>query len=79
MSNVDHLNSSSRPIGEADRERLRAMILALGEREVIARGRFHKSTLWRICAGLPVYEGTRALVRDLLRPDRVNGDGHDQR
>lgn len=68
MPNVDHLNTSSRPIGQADIERLRALVRAHGEREVTARGRFHKHTLYRILGGMPVYEGTRVLVRDLLRP-----------
>ncbi len=71
MSNRDHLNTSSRPIGEADRERLRALVQSLGERSLLERAQFSRATLYRSLAGLPLYAGTHALLRDLLRPDGV--------
>jgi hypothetical protein len=58
--------SKGKPIAQVDRDRLRALLDAKGERAVLQALPVSRIALYRALAGLPVYPGTHALVRHHL-------------
>jgi hypothetical protein len=54
------------PAKPETRERLRARVDAVGEAAASAELRFPRQTMVRVLAGLPVREGTRALLEQRL-------------
>jgi hypothetical protein len=58
--------AKGKPLADTEREQLRAIVERDGERGALLRVRISRSALHRALAGLPVSEGTHAIVqRDL--------------
>ncbi len=61
--------AKGKPLSENECQQLWALVDREGEAAVLARVRVSRSALYRALAGLPVSEGTRAIVeRDLGTP-----------
>jgi len=54
------------PVSKPDRDQITALIRDNGEPATIARLGISRQTLYRVVAGLPVYPGTHALIRERL-------------
>ncbi len=54
------------PVPVPVRERVAAIVKEVGEKQAIARLKVGRQTLARVLAGLPVYAGTHALLRQQL-------------
>lgn len=59
--------ANTKPLNEGDREQLRTIVERDGERAALLRIRISRSALHRALAGLPVSEGTHAIVQRDLR------------
>lgn len=60
----------------SDRERVRELIAALGERDAYRSLLVSRETLARVVAGLAVRRGTAALIRERLRELGAAEPGH---